>query len=211
MPLLHDVSPMPDDSEQLRLQFFAVVGRFKATPPDRALWRELLDLALGSSDRFEATGQPLAASVVHHVGWTLYGRSDMGGIIEGFSVDRIAADARLNSRTVKSALAVLRRLHVVGMSRPRRRATAIWRMNLGGLDWPSVRARAKREPSGGTMPPLSGGTMPPLKGYNVGHVRTEPAGGESSSSTPREAAPAGEFVFRPADDPRAFDADEGGD
>ena len=158
--------------EQLRLRFFAVIGAMKGVPPERALWRELLNLALGTVPRFEHRGRSVAAAIVHHVALALYMRAGKDGIVgeerkdKRFSVKIFAADCRLDERTIKVALAILRSLRVVKMERTSRRAPARWRMNLGGLDWPAVRERARA--SGGTLPPLSGGTLPPLKGYDVG-------------------------------------------
>ena len=206
------------EEEQLRLRFFAVVDRYRANPPEKALMRELLDCALRSVERFMVGARPVAASAVHHVGAALYFRSDSEGIVQGFSVQVIAADTRRTERSVISALAVLRRLHVFRSTRTSRRSPATHRINVGGLDWPAVRARGNRA-SGDTVSLLSHDTVSPLKGYN-GEIRrttndVRPAGG--NPQRPLEAVP-GEsetdspgFVFLPADDPRAFDADEGGD
>ena len=191
---------------------FAVVEGYRSTPPDRALMRELLDCALGSVKRFEVGGRQVAASVVHHVGLALYVRADAAGIVEGFSVDRIAADVRLDKGTTKRGIAVLRRLRAFRSTRASRRRPACHRINVGGLDWPGVRERAKREPSGCAAQPLSGCAAQPLKGYTEGHVRTAAVREESTDgsttfgssptvaySPTREAGPA----LPPADE---FDA-----
>ena len=215
-----DVTSEPNAGEQLRMRFFGVVGAFKSTPPEKALWRVLLDLALGTVTRFEYSGATIPASMVLLVGWVLYGRADAAGVVEGFSVKTLASDARANLSTTKAALTALRRLHVVKMDRPKRRSPAVWRLNLGGLDWPAVRERVKRDSSGPHHGPLSGPHHGPLKGYDVGHdVPDTPAGENTQRPDHSVQGEVGKlptlgddgFVFRPADDPRAFEADEGGD
>lgn len=164
-----DGGTRPADS-QLTLRFFALIDGMRRKPPERGLWRELLNLAIGDVRAFVHGSRPVAASAVWSVGWTLYGRADEAGIVEGFSVPIIAADSRLGERTVRGAVALLRQWRVLKMERPSRRAPARWRMNLGGLDWPAVRARAERErtdPSAVTMTGLSAVTMTGLKCYNV--------------------------------------------
>ena len=106
--------------------------------------------------------RPVAAEAVHHVALALYMRANEAGIIEGFSVPLLAADCRLNERTIRSAMLVLNRLSVVRSMRASRRKPAVHRMNLGGIDWPAIRARADS----------SAGMVPALKGY----VRTYRSG-----------------------------------
>ena len=90
--------------EQLGLRLFEVVDRTKP-PPDRGLWRELLTLA-------RATGP------VHHVAWTLYGRSNSDGRAH-VKTRTLATDAGLCVRTVKAALTELKRIGVVRWRRTR--------------------------------------------------------------------------------------------
>ena len=187
-----------DPGEQLRLRFFQVIGAYRSNPPEKALIRELLDCALRNVERFMVGGRAVAAHAVHHVALALYCRTDPAGIVEGFSVKVIAADTRLNERTVRPALDVLRRLHVFRSTRTSRRRPASHRINVGGLDWPAVRERGKRASadtmpalgvSADTMPALSADTMPALKGYN-GRARTygqrwRISRGRSARSVPR--------------------------
>ena len=192
-----------DPGEQLRLRFFQVIGAYRSNPPEKALIRELLDCALRNVERFMVGGRAVAAHAVHHVALALYCRTDPAGIVEGFSVKVIAADTRLNERTVRPALDVLRRLHVFRSTRTSRRRPASHRINVGGLDWPAVRERGKRA-SADTMPALgasagmvsalSADTMPALKGYTEGHVRTGSDGGSPVAAPPdlyraQESAP----------------------
>ena len=67
-------------------------------PPERGLWRELLQLAG-------------ASGTVHHVAWILYGRMDALGRATVLA-RTIAADGGLGLRTVKRSLAELRRIGV---------------------------------------------------------------------------------------------------
>ena len=182
----------PDPGEQLRLQFFAVLDGYRGNPPEKALMRVLLDCALKGVDRFVVGGRAIAASVVDHVAVRLYLRSNEAGIVEGFSVETIAADVKRDKSTVKRALAVLRRLHVFRSTRASRRRPETHRINVGGLDWPAVRERAKAArvvahgnhsgASGGPRQPLSGGPRQPLKGYDVG-LDVRPAHRNHSGTT----------------------------
>ena len=140
-----------DEPDQLPLRFFAIVGGMHASPPERALWRELLDLALGKAKTLSAPdGRSVSAAAAWAVGAAVYFRANSRGVVEGFSHDMLAADCRLDPRTARSALKVLAFLRIVAFKAgPRRqqrgpRPRAL-HMNLGGLDWPAVRQRAKRE------------------------------------------------------------------
>ena len=170
---------VPSDPPQLNLPgLLAVFERWTKPPPERALWRELIHLGIGDVQTFTHAGRPVAAGVVHHVALALYMRSDAAGVIDGFSIERIAADCRIGERSVRASLGVLRRFRAVKMDRSRgRRQSAIWLMNLGGLDWPAVRQRVARSyadrpqrlpldgASPATMTGLSPATMTGPKGY----------------------------------------------
>lgn len=140
-----------DEPDQLQLRFFAVVGGMHSAPPERALWRELLDLAIGKAKTLSAPdGRVVSASAAWAVGAAVYFRANSRGVVEGFSHDMLAADCRLDPRTARSALKVLAFLRIVVFKAGPRRSQRGPRpralhMNLGGLDWPAVRRRAKRE------------------------------------------------------------------
>ena len=140
-----------DEPDQLPLRFFAIVGGMHSAPPERALWRELLDLALGKAKTLSAPdGRSVSASVAWAVGAAVYFRANSRGVVEGFSHDMLAADCRIDPRTARSALKVLGFLRIVAFKAgPRRRQRGprprALHMNLGGLDWPAVRRRAKLE------------------------------------------------------------------
>ena len=139
-----------DEPDQLQLRFFAVVGGMQSTAPERALWRELLDLAIGKAKTLIAPdGRAVSAATVWAVGAAVYFRANARGVVEGFSYDVLAADCRIAARTTRSALKLLAFLRIVTFKagserRQRGRRPRALHMNLGGLDWPAVRRRAKR-------------------------------------------------------------------
>ena len=143
-------TPTPDESStyqkppgQLALRLFATVGNFRRAPPERALFRELLALAIGEATTFRVGEKTISAAVVHHVGCTLYFRANAAGIIEDFSVRTLAADAHLSERPFRLALHLFQQWHVLQGKRDHgRRRPATHRFNVGGLDWPAVRKRA---------------------------------------------------------------------
>ena len=191
-PLPGDQDPQPQPGLPGLL---AAVGRWRNAPPERALWRELLDQALGPRGTIYIHGtRKVAAEAVWSLGAAFYFRADSAGIISGFNLHVLAADCRLTQRHAKAALAVLRRFRIVRAERPSRRAPQRYRLNLGGLDWPAVRRRVSEhlkdrraaqlplpEPSewgphvptqaangdlsGDPTSPLSGDPTSPPKGY----------------------------------------------
>ena len=163
----------PRQSDQLVLRFFAFIRTLKGVPPDRGLWRELLALAL-PDPRAVVThcGRSIAGSTVLHVGLAFYMRSNRAGIIDPAELPKplrdmpvprvLALDTGHAIRTVKDAAAVLRGWRCLRMMRRSRRTAAAWQMNLGGLHWPAVKARAKAAASGDTTSPLAAPTKTQL-------------------------------------------------
>jgi len=120
---------------------FERIDAFRGVPPDRALWRELVDLAIGTVRHFTAYGKTLSAGFIHHLTWAIYGRSDRAGIAH--ATDRqLAADMRREPKAVTAGILVVRRLGIIRTIRASRRAARFHALNLGGLDWPAVRRRA---------------------------------------------------------------------
>ena len=76
--------------------------------------------------------------------WALYGRSNRAAIIDDWSVQRLAQDCRRpkGERGVRSALNVINRIGLAVKDRPSRRLAWVWKLNVGGLDWPMVYNRA---------------------------------------------------------------------
>ena len=187
------VSDPPPPEHQLILRFFSVLDGYHRRPPERALWRDLVHLAIGSTRAFAVPGRDcqIGAAAVWGVAWTIYAHADPAGIVERCPIRTLAAYSRLDGRTVRGALWLLRQWRVVRMVRPSRRRPAVWQMNLGGLDWPAVRERAKRAagvPSGGVTPPLSEGVTPPLLGSYVSYGESTSAAGASSARARRTSA-----------------------
>lgn len=183
-----------DGSDQLQLRLFERVGAMRGTPPERALWRELLDLAIGDRAAVDAPdGRPVDAAALWAVGWTLYALGNSAGIISDVNIATVARYCRLSARHVKAARAILRGWRVIKVERPSRRQPEIVKLNLGGLDWPAVRRRAAAERrrlrhlSGDTMSPpnpMSGDKRSPLDPVS-GDLLSPPKGctyEESSSS-----------------------------
>ena len=130
--------------------------------------------------------RPVSAALVHQVAWALYGRSNRAAIIDDWSVQRLAQDCRRpkGERGVRSALNVINRIGLAVKDRPSRRLAWVWKLNVGGLDWPMVynRAAALHKPS----PVMVTG----LKGYVQGQVdlvaADHVAGSTTSAAAPTE-------------------------
>lgn len=170
----------------------------RGVPPERALWRELLDLALGKRDTFQHGDRPLSAAVVWAVGAAIYFRSNDAGVVgdEDFgkktNAVRLAGDCRHGERSVRAALDVLCELGIVRKKRRGRREPLLWLMNLGGMDWPAVRRRVERDRAQGVLPldastvtmtTLSPVTMTTPKGYR--EDQRDPLHGVAATTTDR--------------------------
>ena len=177
---------------QLRLSFFAVVDAFRSVPPDRALWRELLFLALSTgaavlAARREADGgrDRVSVAMVHHVALGLYMDADASGRVM-FTHAQLAERVFRSRANVTRALQILEDLRIIRCHRVSRRSACIIELNLGGLSWDAVKRRGQRrerrrrergqQPGSGVLPfspagdadvlreGLSGGTATPLSG-----------------------------------------------
>ena len=193
-----DEATRPSDPQQLGLRFFAIIEGYRRTPPDRALWRVLLDVALQGRKRIEVGGHAVSAADVHHVAWAIYGRSNEAGIVTDFALPTLAADVRRSVRTVRAAVRALNLLHVFRSRRPSRRRPAEHRLNLGGLDWPAVRARAgipsaaqpaaPRGVSAAHPAPLSAAQPAAPKGYDAGRSSQRSTAAAAATSPDPAAA-----------------------
>ena len=183
--------------EQLEIRFFEVVGAYRGTAPERALWRILLDLAVPriATEAFRATaiavaGRPVSPAIVVGVAWVIYSLANTAGLTR-VPQHEIAHHARLDRKTARAAIDLLEYWRVIRRDRTSRRSAEVIAMNLGGLSWEMVRRRlrdARRngmksvetpalfpELSGGTVPPLevpSGGTVPPPRAVRTGLTYT---------------------------------------
>ena len=140
------------DPEQLGLRLFARIDSFDKVPPERAFMRELLDVAIGSTKLFTVGKRTISANLVWAVGVALYLRSNAAGIIENFSIARLATDCRIGVRAVEDAIKLLRKWATLTITRPRPKGKrgrgsypAIYRINPGGLTLAAMRRRAIRD------------------------------------------------------------------
>ena len=131
-----------DEPEQLQLRFFAILDGFRRKPPERALWRVLIHTALAKTEAFTVRGRRISAEAVHHVALALYMHADSAGVIHEFSEVSLAEQCRMSERNIRAARQVLNELRVVRSTPRRGPKPGMHRMNLGGLDWPTVRRRA---------------------------------------------------------------------
>ena len=115
---------------QLHLRLFMRLEQWKGDPPERALWRELLDLAGAFID-----------AKAHHAAWCMYSRADKTGVIEKYSLKALATDMRASEATAKRAVANLRKARIVKSKRYGRRSGCYYQMNIGGLKWTTVMER----------------------------------------------------------------------
>ena len=115
---------------QLHLRLFMRLEQWKGDPPERALWRELLDLAGAFID-----------AKARHAAWCMYSRADKTGVIEKYSLKALATDMRASEATAKRAVANLRKARIVKSKRYGRRSGCYYQMNIGGLKWTTVMER----------------------------------------------------------------------
>ena len=116
---------------QLQLRLFARLDAFKGTPPESAIFRELL-----KASRIPATAIRVA--------WIIYGRRNKAGIIN-IGVKTLAKDGGVSEKTIRRALGALHKAFVVSHSRASMGKAFVYRINCGGMDWPMVMERAKHD------------------------------------------------------------------
>ena len=149
-------------------------------PPQRGLYREVLDLALSTAKHFvTAYGRTVSAKEVHHAACALYFRANQAGLVP-VSVARLAQDARMDRKTMARALTVCASLHIARPIRERRQGRVVgFALNVGGLDWPAVyaRVRAMFPPSATTVP----GASQPALGFPPEPVEKGPQAPSASA------------------------------
>ena len=148
-------NPAPDQPEpqQARFEgFYAVVSGYDGMPPDRAIYREAVAAAFRDGpDSFNHCGYVVAIDTVLHAALAFFMRTDRAGIYNPtrrngkrpMSLQAVLAqDTRKSARAMKAALWVLSVVKLTRHDRPKaRNRPARWSLNIGGLDWPMVRAR----------------------------------------------------------------------
>ena len=200
-------TPTPDAPQQIHLRLFAWIDSARGRVPERALWRETIDLAILTAEAtaFVVHGRKIAVAVVHHLAWVIYSLTNSAGLAHASDED-LAQHAHLRDpKMVSRALIILNRIHAVRSTRDSRRTKRIHAMNLGGLSWPAIRQRARLRrtveaayggqqlplpdyPSGGNTPPLSGGNTPPLRGVRTLGVKISDPIAVADPPRRREAA-----------------------
>ena len=116
---------------QLQLRLFARLDAFKGTPPESAIFRELL-----RAGRIPATAIRVA--------WLIYGRRNKAGIIN-IGVKTLAKDGGVSEKTIRRALGALQKAFVISHSRVSMGKSYVYRINCGGMDWVMVMERAKHD------------------------------------------------------------------
>ena len=188
---------------QLLLRLMARVGPDSrpdaGPPPQRGLYREVLDLALSTAKHFvTAYGRTVSAKEVHHAACALYFRANQAGLVP-VSVARLAQDARMDRKTMARALTVCASLHIARPIRERRQGRVVgFALNVGGLDWPAVyaRVRAMFPPSATTVP----GASQPALGFPPEPVEKGPQAPSASAEKGPQAPYRATYVRRDVQD-----------
>ena len=142
-------SQTPDPRQGLLPGLLVALCGYQRTPPERAMYRELLMAAVGrTSESHTVGGLTISAATIKLVAWTLFGRMNAAGVIidetgHPFRRQTLADDASITLRVVHAALIYLQRVRLIAIDPARGRQRAIIRVNLGGLDWSAVLRRVK--------------------------------------------------------------------
>ena len=138
---------------QIRLALFERIGHFRKAPPDRALWREATILVIQTVDLGRLRVSRL---ILQHVMWGLYFLADAAGHVSGYTEQQLAVAMCCSRREVQRVLRVVNGI-AVRCVRKNRRSAVEYHLNLGGMDWPTIRRRAAlhRQPQ-----PVTDGTQP---------------------------------------------------
>ncbi len=180
--------PKVSQAQQFELQFFAIVDRYRGQPPERALWREAVELVITTALRgalfFECGSRRVSGSLVVLVALGLYYFADRAGIIQHSQHD-LATRLRVDRSTLSRIITVLKDVGLLRAIRLSRRTPERLAMNIGGLSWTTAcqQARERRllsratnlqrdlgAPSCGLGPllkPLSGGPRPQPYGLHT--------------------------------------------
>ena len=131
---------------QLRLRLLALVGRMRGNPPEKGLFREALNAALGTRQTFRHGGHSVARRDVHHCAWVTYGFCDADASVQGRSIPEIAAEMSVSPRTARACLGVLTDRGFLVALRQSRRTPAIYDLSL--LRWVRTKIEALRTGTG---------------------------------------------------------------
>ena len=129
----------------------AAIRDYRAVPPERALYREMLQQAVGRTiTTYIVGGYEISAATIKLVGWVIFGRMNAAGCLVGpdgrpFSRTVIAADASIGERACRAAITFLKQGGLVSADPARgRRREMLW-VNPWGLTWNAVKRRVKIE------------------------------------------------------------------
>ena len=189
-------SNLVGEHEQLALRLFGRLDVYKGNPPERAYYREYLDLAIGTVQTFAIGGHNVKAATLHHVGLALYMAADSTGLIDGtFGTSRsIAAQCRMESATVRRALQILRKLCLFTVRKARGPLGITRWINVGGMTIQAARRRWETQRADANLCPTDTDYQPYLcptdttKGYTEGLNQEPPnppqAGGGADADAP---------------------------
>ena len=176
------------DPSQYALRLFASCGN---RPPDRGLWRTLVDYVIGTVKEFTVQSPPrqtksgqiitckprtVPARYVVLAAYHVYFLSDGGGSAgtdrDRWSIPKMAAGCRLSVRYMSDALTVCHALRIVKRVRDSQRKGYRYLMNAGGMTFAALRTRVQQTASTSTLDVLSPSTLDGLKGYVRTHTTT---------------------------------------
>ena len=195
------------DPSQYALRLFARCGK---RPPDRGLWRTLVDYAVGTVREFTVQSPPrkaksgqiitckprtVPARYVVLAAYHVYFLSDGGGAAgtdrDRWSIPKMARGhhCRLSVRYMADALTVCHALRIVKRVRDSQRKGYRYLMNAGGMTFAALRTRVQQTASPSTVDGLSTSTVDGPLGYvRMSHVQDLPfPAAVRNPSRPREA------------------------
>ena len=194
------------DPSQYALRLFARCGK---RPPDRGLWRTLVDYAVGTVREFTVQSPPrkaksgqiitckprtVPARYVVLAAYHVYFLSDGGGAAgtdrDRWSIPKMARGCRLSVRYMADALTVCHALRIVKRVRDSQRKGYRYLMNAGGMTFAALRTRVQQTASRpSTVDGLSTSTVDGPLGYvRMSHVQDLPfPAAVRNPSRPREA------------------------
>ena len=129
----------------------AAIRDYRAVPPERALYREMLQQAVGRTiTTYIVGGYEISAATIKLVGWVIFGRMNAAGCVVGndgrpFSRTVIAADASIGERACRAAIGFLKTAGLLSSDPAQGRRREMLRVNPWGLNWNAVKRRVKVE------------------------------------------------------------------
>ena len=128
----------------------AAIRDYRAVPPERALYREMLQQAVGRTiTTYIVGGYEISAATIKLVAWCIFGRMNAAGCVAGtdgrpFSRTVIAADASIGERACRAAITFLKQGRLLHGERAGR-GREMLQVTPWGLTWHAVKSRVKIE------------------------------------------------------------------